>query len=198
MKIRNHRKNEWVFYPAKGSKLTGLNYRFKYKSHLMKFLNGNFYESLNGAVSLHQNSFGHSGTVRQWYVWYNDWINKGEFRISLRQQDFRGRKFVFKPNKISRKDKKYFAFSEKVISLMCTIADEGVTERRAKRLVGLFYKRGFKNFEPTEDDWRYINGHIGDGIDFYHWSDRCDWLRTKTVIEYFNREGFHLNTSLTK
>jgi hypothetical protein len=67
--------------------------------------------------------------------------------------------------------------------------DNGIIlPKDAKRLVGLFYKRGFKDFEPDEDDWNYINGHISDGISFWHWSDRCNHLRMKTIIEYFKQQ----------
>ena len=58
-----------------------------------------------------------------------------------------------------------------------------------EKLVKLFYKRGFKDFTPTEEDQEYIDYYLEKGIDFYHWSDRCNWLRTKTVIEYFKKEN---------
>lgn len=67
--------------------------------------------------------------------------------------------------------------------------EEVVTPKDAKKLYDLFLKRGFKDFEPTDNQWIYINGHISDGIPFWHWSDRCDALRTKTVIEYFRRNN---------
>lgn len=198
MKIRNHRKREWWFYPAENSKLHRVNcYRFKYKSDLMQFLNNNFREAINGEVRLEESSFGSSGAIRRWFVWYNDFARhynrkRSSLQIELRQQDFRGRKFIHKPSPISKVSKKYFAHSKKVINLMCNIyqADEKtILPKDAKKLVELFYKRGFKDFEPTEEDLYYINGHIGDGISFWHWSDRCNWLRTKTIIEYFKREG---------
>ena len=74
---------------------------------------------------------------------------------------------------------------------MTNIEDDNglITSKDAKKLVKLFEKRGFKDFVPTEEDLIYINGHILDGIDFYHWSDRCNWLRTKTIIEYFKRNN---------
>jgi hypothetical protein len=74
---------------------------------------------------------------------------------------------------------------------MCNIeAEDGtITPKNAKKLVELFYKQGFKDFEPDEEQLRYINGHIGDGIDFHHWSDRCNKLRMKVVIEFFKRNN---------
>jgi hypothetical protein len=60
---------------------------------------------------------------------------------------------------------------------------------KANKLITLFEKRGFKDFEPDEDDLYYINGHILTGIDFYHWSDRCNFLRCKVILEYFKREN---------
>lgn len=194
MKIRNHRNKEWWFFPPENSKINkGKWYRFKFKSDLMKFLTANLAESVNGEVRIEESCFGYSGCLRMFSVWYNDKECKSGAKVKadLRQMDFRGRKFVHKQHKIEKDSKKYFAFSDKVIRLMCNIQDDNgiILSKDAKRLVELFKKRGFKDFEPNEEDWQYIDGHISNGIDFYHWSDRCNWLRTKTIIEYFNRSG---------
>ncbi len=193
MKIRNHRKYEWRFRPYKDSKLEKHLYVFKYKSSLMKFLNKHFKDAINGTVTLDQTCFGGSGSVRQWFVWYNDYALKGTpVKIELRQLSFRGSKYIFKPSKIEKISKKYFAFSDKVISLMSNIYEldeETILPKNAKRLIDLFKKRGFKDFEPTEEEWHYINGHINDGIQFSYWSDRCNFLRCKVILEYFKREG---------
>lgn len=192
MKIRNHRKYEYCFRPHKKSKLVKPHYTFKYKADLMIFLNKNFDEAVNGTVSLDHKSFNSSNTKREWFVWYNDYKVKGTpLKIVLKQQYFRGRKFISKNNKISKEDKRYFAFSDKVVNLMCNIYEvdaEIILPNKAKKLITLFEKRGFKDFEPTEEDWIYINGHILDGICFYYWSDRCDFLRCKVILEYFKRE----------
>jgi hypothetical protein len=191
MKIRNHRQKTYNFYPSEKSKLEFK--KFKMKSCLMKYLNANYKEAVNGTVSLHESSFGHSGSIRHWFVWYNDRPNQvqQELKIELRQLDFRGRKYIHKKYKISKDSKKYFAFSERVINLMCNIeAEDGtITSKNAKKLVELFYKQGFKDFEPDEEQLRYINGHIGDGIQFSYWSDRCGTLRMKVVIEFFKRNN---------
>lgn len=194
MKIRNHRKYEWWFRPHETSKLEKHLYIFKYKSDLMLFLNKNLEESVGGTVALEEKSFGHFGCLREWFVWYNDYKNtKGDNpKIELRQEYFRGRKYISKPHKIDKFSKKYFAFSNKVVSLMSNIYQkdaETILPKDAKRLVELFYKRGFKDFEPSQDDWNYINGHISNGISFWHWSDRCNTMRMKTIIEYFKREN---------
>lgn len=187
MKIKDHRQREYCFWPVKGKTK-----RFKKKSSLMKFLNNNFEKSLNGTVSLFEDSFTGSYTVRQWQVWFNDRCQyMSQMKIQLRQIPFRGKKFIHKPSKVSKSSKKYFAFSEKRISLMSRIeAEDGtINPNDAKKLVNIFYKSGFKDFIPDEDDLRYINGHISDGIQFSYWSDRCDYLRMKTIIEYFKREN---------
>lgn len=193
MKIRNHRKYEWWFRPSKLSKFEKHLYRFKYKSDMMKFLNKNFKESINGTVSLDHSCFNSSGCVREWFVWYNDYDVKGsKLKIELRQLLFRGRKYIFKPSKIEKESKKYFAFSNKIVSLMCNICEEDeetILPNKANKLIHLFKKRGFKDFEPDEEEWEYINGHISNGISFFHWSDRCNFLRAKTIYEYFKREG---------
>ena len=193
MKIRNHKKTEWWFYPLDNSSLDkGKCYIFKYKSELMRFLNANIVESVGGEVALHEETFNSSYTKQFWFVWYNHkQIKSGaNLKVDLRQQYFRGNKYMHRKSTIEKVDKKYFAFSDKVISLMSHIEDENgvILSKDAKRLVELFKKRGFKDFEPNEEDLEYINGHISDGIDFNYWSDRCSWLRTKTIIEYFKRK----------
>ena len=190
MKIRNHRKRIWRFYPSEKSKLEVK--EFKYKSKLMRFLNSNLGETLNGEVSLYVSAFGSSETSRLWSVWCNQNTNEPKIKAVLKQTHLKGKKYVFKPSKIPKDSKLYFAFSDKVISLMCHLKDNDgiISPNKAKNLVTLFKKRGFKDFEPTHEDWCYIDYHIKNGIDFYYWSDRCNWLRTKTVIEYFNRRVF--------
>ena len=196
MKIRNHRKYEWLFQPSENSNLKKHVYRFKYKSDMIKFLNNNFENCVNGTVSLSHNSFNCSNTIREWFVWYNDYTEKGsKLKIELRQLLFRGRKYISNSNKISKADKKYFAFSNKISSLMCNIyqSDEKtILPKDAKRLIELFKKRGFKDFEPDEEESIYINGHISDGIQFNYWSDRCNFLRCKVILEFFKREGLLL------
>lgn len=192
MKIRNHRKREWRFWPPKNSKLCkGSCYIFKYKKDLLKFIGNNFNDAVNGTVSIDEKTFNASYTVREFFVWYNEreYKNGGNFKVVFKQILFRGKKFVCKKHKISKESKKYFAFSKKVVSLMCRIAEQGIDRQKAEKLVELFKKRGFKDWEANEEDQRYINGHIGDGIDFYHWSDRCGDIRMKTVIEYFKKEN---------
>lgn len=194
MKIRNQKKTEWWFYPSEDSTLNkGKCHKFKYKSDLMRFLNSNIYESVGGEVSLHEETFNSSHTRQMWFVWYNgkQYLDGADLKIDLRQQYFRGKKYFCHKSKIEKIDKKFFAFSDKVISLMSHIEDENgvILSKDAKRLVELFKKRGYKDFEPSEEYLEYINWHISEGIDFYYWSDRCNWLRTKTIIEYFKREN---------
>ena len=193
MKIRNHRKYEWWFYPHKDTKISLPAKIFKYKSSLIKYLNANFEGALGGTVVLNHRSFNSSSSIREWFVWYNDYTHskKTPMKISLRQLDFRGRKYISKPSKISKGDKRYFAFSNKIIPLMCNMQDDNgiILPKNAKKLVELYKKRGFKDFTPNKEDQEYIDYYLEKGIDFYHWSDRCNWLRTKTVIEYFKIKG---------
>lgn len=195
MKIRNHRKREYWFYPSDDSNIEKKSaHVFKYKRSLMRFLNKNIFEAVNGIVRVEEKSFGSSGPIREYFVWYNkyEFENKQQaLRVVLKQLDFRGKKYIFKPQKVSKDNKKYFAFSNKVISLMSEIeSDNGeILKKDARKLVDLFKKRGFKDFEPDKDEWEYINGNILKGIPFFYWSDRCNWLRTKAVIESFKRDG---------
>jgi hypothetical protein len=196
MKIRKHKKREYVFFPSDDNRKSFDKrvYIFKYKSNLMKFLNKHGVNSLNGIVRMDISEFGHSGSLREWVVWFNQYgyENKNQnFKIELKQEYFRGKKFIHKPMKISKESKKYFAFSDKVLSLMCNLEDDNgnIEKFKAGKLVKLFYKRGFKDFTPTEEDQEYIDYYLEKGIDFYYWSDRCNWLRTKTVIEYFKKKN---------
>lgn len=181
MKIRNHKQFEYHFYSNENSTLKDR--AFKTKKKLMNYLNGNFPHSLNGSVHLYENSFGgRSQANKIWFVWYND-IKGAKPNILLKKRDF-----GFKKNILSKEDKKYHAFSDKIFHKMILIHKNNNIKTNAKKLVDLFYKSGFKDFEPDEDELNYINGHISSGIDFYHWSDRCDFLRMKVILEYFKRK----------
>ena len=185
MKLRKHRKYTQQFYPRKDSKLDFK--PFKYKKDLMNFLTSNLDEAVGGTVRYHEKNAHSSGDIRMWYIWYNQYkyLNKGaKFKIELRNQAFRGRRFIFKRDRIPKAEKIYKAFSDKVIRAMCNF---DYSKKSAERLVELFYKRGFKDFEPSKEEWEYINGHIEEDISFFYWSDRCYTLRVKTVIEYLKR-----------
>lgn len=196
MKVRNRRIREWVFIPDEESKLKKNSYTFKYKSKLLKFINGNLKECLNGTVSIEEHYFNSSYTVRVWDVWVNEksYSSGATLKADLRQVLWRGKKFVSKPNKIEKADKKYFTYSDKIINLMLHIGNDinngiSINPSNAKNLYKLFLKRGYKDFEPTENELDYINNNIEKGISFYYWSDRCNWLRCKTIIEYFKRNN---------
>lgn len=190
MKIRKHRKREWIFHPHNESDLPKSYYQFKYKSKLLKFINGRLDECIGGTVRLTESNMSSSFTIREWFVWYNE--RSIYFKADLRQILWRRKKFIRKPNKISKVSKKYFAFSDKVINLMSEISkdlDNGIeiSSNKANKLYTLFIKRGYKDFEPSEQDKNYINNNIEKGIPFWYWSDRCNTLRMKTIIEYFKR-----------
>lgn len=197
MKIRNHRKYEWWLWPISGSKIDkGRCYIFKRKSALINFIAGNINDCIGGVVRLEHSCFNSSGPVREYTVWYNEYEyhqKRRPFTVVLKNEAFRGSKYIFKPRPISKEDKKYFAFSDKIMSLMCRLSEEKeITQKDANRLVGLFVKRGFKDFIPDDGDQRYIDFYLEKGIDFYHWSDRCGWLRMKTIIEYFRHIGLEV------
>ena len=44
-------------------------------------------------------------------------------------------------------------------------------------------------FTPDTETQEYIDFYLKEGIDFTYWSDRCNWVRTKTIISYFEKEG---------
>jgi hypothetical protein len=196
MKIRNKKKRKYIFYAHKYSNLNKWkrSYVFKYKSELMNFLNNNFVDSLNGNVHVDISNFNGFGTEQTYFVWYNDYkANKEGYKIVLKKNPKRHIN-----RKISKSSKKYFAFSDKVYSLMNHISDsyedistsyQSIDPRNAKNLVKLFYKRGFKDEGFDEDDLEYINSYLESGVDFFHWSDRCGNLRMKVIIEYFKKHN---------
>lgn len=182
---KNKKKFTWFFKAPNNSKLEEHYYTFKYKSDLMKFLNNNISNVINGFVGLDCDTRQSSGTYRKWFVWINEYeYNKNApLKIELKQMTFRGEKYVFKPSKISKEDVKYYAFLDKKIKLMCNIK----TKKDEDNLVELFYKSGFKDFEPNKEEQEHIDFYITDGIPFSYWCDRCNNLRMKTIIEYFKK-----------
>jgi len=192
MKIRNHRHFSYLFIPSTMSKLKPFRREFKHKSALMRFLTANLSETANGIVHKYESCFDHYGVIRSWVVWYNqnEYHSGASLKAQLRQLYFRGRKFNHRPSKIDKWSKRRFAFNHGIHNKMQAMSKhKDITERDAQILISLFHKSGFKDFEPTAEDWVYINGHIGDGIDFDHWSDRLDCLRMKTIIECFKTAG---------
>ena len=102
MKIRNHKKREYIFYPIEENRqyFESKRFIFKYKSDLIKFLNKHLIHAVNGTVTLSESGFGYSGSIREWFVWYNERsLKHGNIQIELRQLDFRGRKFIHKKHK---------------------------------------------------------------------------------------------------
>ena len=176
MKTRKHRKREWWFYPPKGSKISrGRCYTFKRKADMMCFINGHLPHAVNGSVHLEESSFAGSYAIRSYNVWYKAGV------VDLRRVMHR------KPFKVEKGSKRWFSHSNQAMEQMLAMQD-GYSPQQAKNLVKTFYKMGFDDFEPDAESWEYINGHIERGIDFYHWSDRCNRLRMKTIIEMFKRQ----------
>ena len=189
MKIRNHKKRTWVFYPHKKSKLKKNSYPFKYKSDLMKFLQKNLGNSINGIVNLEERGFGYyTSCIKSYLVWYNveAYCHGQNAKPILKQYKNRVRRT--EKRKVSKKDKKYFAFSDKIIHIMCDISSNGLAKQKAKKLAYLFEKTGFEDFIPNNEEREYIQYYLDNGIDFFHWSDRCGTLRMKTVIEYLIKQ----------
>ncbi len=198
MKIKNHIKYEWWFRPHENSKLQNKLkpykriFVFRYKSDLMKFLNNNFEDVLNGEVSISYQTFNSFATLREYFVWYNDYADINEpSKIVLKQLDFRGRKYISPIDKISKLSKKYFSMSSKRMSLMWYIGKNGINKSHAKNLLNIFYKSGFKDFIINKENQKYVDYYLVDGneIPWLYWSDRCDYLRMKIIIEWFKQNN---------
>lgn len=192
MKIRKHKKREYIYFPPDGSKLTKNSYIFKRKDKLLKFLNGDVLGNLNGIIKVCENGFGYSIELYRLNVWYNQSVyNSGHgLRIELKKDEYFRKE---RKHKISKESKKYFAFSERRISLMTIIGFDISEGRRPNRshvrnLVKVFYKSGFKDFDlDSSDNKEYIENNVNKGIPFSYWSDRCGYVRMKAVIEYFKK-----------
>lgn len=199
MKARNLKKFEWFFRPSQNSKLKpNFGYkRFKYKSELMKYLNDNFYDALNGEVALLYDTGNSSGTQRTWFVWYNDYAERNEpLKIVLKQELFRGRKYITrrKTIKIEKSEKRWLMYSDKILNLMCALSDTPVgTElhkRQTENLIKLFYKRGYKDIDLNSDEYKdvynyedYLNGN--EPIPYSYWCDRCNYIRCAVIIHNY-------------
>lgn len=197
MKARNMKTQGWSFRPHKDSKLKFK--VFKYKSDLMKYLNNNFREALNGEVALTFDTVNMSGTKRTWFVWYNDYSDiNTPLKIELRQELFRGRKYITKRKtvKTSKESKRWFMFSDKVINLMCALSDTPIgTElhkRQTENLIKLFYKRGYKDIDLNSDEYKdvynyeeYLTG--AEPIPYSYWCDRCNSIRCAVIIENYKK-----------
>jgi len=186
MKIRNNKKKiQYLFWEFEkgGAKV------FSKKTELLKYLNRIGERALNGHVKQecdHLNSF---YGVRQWFVWYNE--KKSNLEIELRQQDFRGKKFMTK-HRVEKENVKYFIFSDKIISLMAHIADGKYTDSNLKNLLVLFHKRGFRDFELEEENLYYYNRENHKNLEVFnewsYWSDRCNFLRCKIIHDMIKRD----------
>ena len=192
MKTRKHRKKQWWFIPHEDAKLKEK--RFRYKKDLMEFLTRNYPDCIYGEVVLHENSFSSSSSIRAWLVDTNLYEHEAKgayYKIVLKQRDFQGRKYIFRPQKIKKSTKKWFSYSTKLFTLMSYMGENKgkITENNAKNFEILAKKAGFVDFSPSDDDKKYIEGHLSDGIDFWHWSDRLNYLRIKTILEYFKRNN---------
>lgn len=189
MKQRNLKTFEWHFFPNMQSKLS--HKTFKYKKDLMKFLNNNFYEALNGHVELCYDTYNSSGTYKRYFVWFNDYADKNEpIKIKL----FRGSKYVFKPSKYMDGEKKWISQANKVCTLMIALDKTEIgTElhkRQMENLIKLFYKAGYKpiNLEDYRDEYDYDDYvSLKEPIPYTYWCDRCNFLRCAIIIEVYNK-----------
>ena len=175
MKLRDHKKYEYVVW------IEGKRHAFKYKSKLMAFLNGVGDKALNEVVEMYFKTLNSSYTHREWLVWWNDseYRSGASFKIVLKQLPFREKKYVF-PHRPY--DKKWFAVS----ALICREMQK--EEINFEKLLKLFYKRGFVDRELNEEEKEYVDSYINE-IPYSYWSDRCNWLRTKTIYEQIRSNG---------
>lgn len=189
MKIRNYRKQYWLFYAPSFSRLNSTPYTFNRKSDLLKFIKNNIDHALTGTVRLNYDSV----TLKEYKVWYNDRkhiLAGAKLEIQLRQDDTfkkRSRKSIRIPKYL----KKQYAFLDKRIRLMCKIRDENgiIDKNKALKLLDIFEKSGFKDFVPDAGEIEFINQSLNSEISFFHWCDRLTDLRVKVIRRYFKYIG---------
>lgn len=191
---------EYVFIPSdkSGIRYNFRNHKFRYKKDLMNYLRGNSIEEvINGVVRFSITDGIREFNKKSWGVWLNpNKVYNEPFLFRIKE---RGEK-MFNKSKLSKLEKTNIAYGNKIITLMISIHKE-ITSAKANNLYDLFIRTGYIDFIPSEDDLVYINGYIGDGIDFCYWSDRCgDDLRRKTILTYFKRGGFlnEFNSKMVK
>ena len=133
-----------------------------------------------------------SFTEKEWIIWYDEKILKKHNKFVLKRcLDYKHPKMH-----MENSSTKFFAFSEKVINLMGNIGDNGLTDNRLFRLLVLFHKRGFKDFIFEENDvyekdyyTAYMDKYTIDTFeDWWYWSDRCNFLRTKVLVDMIKRD----------
>lgn len=109
-----------------------------------------------------------------------------------------------KIHSISKEIKRKSCYTDKIINLMCSIAscmryidssDEYVVMKPIKskmnKLINLFNKSignyKFSNEELNEID-TYLDDMTFSKIDFFHKSDRCDFIMMMIIIKLYNRD----------
>lgn len=191
MKIRKHKKRTYLLYPTTHRDVDSMSfkqyYTFKYKHDMMKFINKYPFDLLGSYVYVdEEGANGFTGSVVEYLVWYNEYqANKGiPFKIVLKK--------TFTPKwwrsfKATKLEKLSYAFSHRIIELMTIIAYEmpDINPSHAKNLTKLFYKIGYKEIIPNEEEQQYIDQFMKDGPPFDYWCDRYYGLRMQTIIEYF-------------
>lgn len=195
MKIRNNKvKQTYLVKPfSKDFKFK----KFKYKSDCLKYLNSMGFDALNSIVSISINALNYSNTLREYSVWLDEhkYNKHGIFEFRLVNETFRGNKYIFPHRPIEKVNVKYFAFGDKICSLMSHIGQsDTINNSNLSNLLILFHKRGFRDFDPDDVfGGDYVNNRLSDNIledlnEWFYWSDRCNYLRCKVIYELIKRD----------
>lgn len=193
-KQRKLKTQTWVLRLPKDSTLKIKYKESFYKKDIIDFINKNLWNCVGGYVELCFNTKQIYATNRRWFIWYKK-TNKG-YVCDLKQETFRGRKYICKISKLEKESKTWFSFSEKVSNLMLNISDDDVLkQKQIKNLLTLFEKRGYNSSKITQEYKdcyvyeSYVNGT--ENIPWSYWSDRCNFLRCWVIEQYYIRNYEH-------
>lgn len=174
---------------------------FKTMRNVMRYLRSmgvDGEDALNSIVNIEVRGINFYHTSHQLFVWFNqhEHIKHGHpFKLVLKKELFRGRKYIFGKGRIDKETLRYFTKSEQIFNLMIHISNlydngEEATDSNLKNLIRLFkYRFG----ELPDNDGGY--GHGTDKLkdcEWSYWSDRCGYQRASTVVKCIRNERPHL------
>lgn len=189
---REKKKYTWLVRPS-SDKYEIKN--FKYKSSVLKYLMSMDVDALNSVVSRTVNTFDSSYTNSESLVWFNehDFYHGSDFKLVFKKITYGGRKYIHKIETIEKTTVKFFAFSDKIISLMGNLS-ENLCDNDLIKLLLLFHKRGFRDFETTDEYYNsYLDKYNIETLDtFFYWSDRCNFMRCKIIHDLIKRDKYNI------
>ena len=190
MKIRKEKyKYEWVVFPSSDK---FKNKTFKRFDDAKKYLVSMGADALETIVRKDIKTFNSLHTECEYFIWFNKYENinkKQNLCLTLNRVHYRNKKFISR--KTSKSDLNYFKYSNRVISLMCHIANERVyNDSNLKNLIEIFKKR-FGELPNNPNGYGESINKLND-CKWWCWSDRCGYDRASVIIKCIRNEKPYL------